>query len=384
MQVMSGLDIDSKVAVVTNMPVHYQVDLFNAITALGEINLRVYYLRKQSYGRHWKFPENIAHDAVFIPELRVHKHLYLSPGAYGALSSWKSDLTVICQYASVAMQAIMWSYSMLGRPWVFWSERPSIIGYLEDPIVSPAWLRYIFRSIAMFPVKAWSTAIWGIGTTACSIYEKLTRGSIKCVNYPYSSDLSAFLAIKRIANPEPPVRFLFSGSLTQRKGFDTLIQAVEQLCEREDNFEVYVAGKGEMEDILVALPNSVRKHFHLLGFKQREEMPDVYASCDALVFPSRYDGWGMSVVEAMASGMPVIGSASSGACVDLIEDGIDGFLIEPDDPRRLRNRMSDLIRNPARIRAMGDEARKKAILMDVRYGGRKFIELSRLALQGRR
>lgn len=370
-----------RIALITNMPSPYQVDLFNAIAELKKIRLRVYYLRKQSYGRLWNNYDNIKHEAVFVREIRLHKHLYLSPGTYKAVLQWKPDLMVISQYASIAMQILMWSNGLLKRPWVFWSERPTIMGALADPIVTHKRIRQILRKIALFPVKRWPTAIWSIGTTARQIYTELTNGSIKVENFPYHSDLAAFLRIQRSDKYRAPVRFLFSGNLEYRKGFDTLVAAVSHLTEVTNEFEVFVMGHGSQKELVDMLPDTVRRHFHLLGFKQMKDVPEVYANCDVLVFPSRYDGWGLSVVEAMAAQMPVIGSKDAGACIDLISEGVNGYLIDAGDSTQLWNKMLDFIRNPAQIAVMGQLARQVSIPFDASTGAARFIDLLADVLQ---
>lgn len=370
-----------RVAVITHIPSPYQVDLFNAVEKLQEISLRVYYLHQQASHHSWNLSEGIDHEAVFLQNTKLYRNICLNPNAYRLVTSWKPDLVVLSQYASITLQLFMWMYSTLKKPWVFWSERPTIIGAIRNPVINQIGLRRLLRNLALFPVKKWPAAIWGIGSTACKIYTDLTEGQVPCENFPYHSNLTAFLSIQKSRTSRNVVRFLFSGNLAPWKGFDTLVDAVKLLSREVQNFEVYVVGEGEQKDLAITLPDFSRQHLHLLGFRQMNELAAIYADCDVLIFPSRYDGWGLSVVEAMAAGMPVIGSKNSGACVDLIEDNLTGFLIAPDNPVELCRRMLELIQRHNEIDHMGRIARRRAKLLDSTVGARRFLELSRSALQ---
>lgn len=369
-----------RVAVITNMPVHHQVDLFNALHTQEEITLRVFYLRQMSYGREWTAPENIHHDAVFIPEFRIHKHFYVSPGSYGAVSSFHPDLTVVGQYASTAMQRIMWLQSLCRRAWVFWSELPGV-EFAEDPIVRNSILRKLLRKIALLPVHWWPAAVWGIGTIAQTTYKNIIRTGINCECLPYFSDLSPYLAIKRCnVIDRKRLRFLYAGGLTIRKGFDLIVAAVEQLAGDSEEFELVVIGAGPLEEKLKCLSPQARRRVIYLGFKQRGELPGIFADADVLLFPSRYDGWGMAAVEGMAARMPVIGSIRSGACVDMILDGSNGFVIDPFQPEALVSRMRHFLQKPLDVGSMGEQARIRARQYDVSVGCRQFAYLVRQSL----
>ena len=83
-------------------------------------------------------------------------------------------------------------------------------------------------------------------------------------------------------------------------------------------------------------------------------MPYVLAACDALVFPSAIDAWGLIVNEAMAAGLPVIVGAESGCAQDLVQDGVNGFLVPADDLDALKKAVGALVDNGDMRRRMGD------------------------------
>jgi len=130
------------------------------------------------------------------------------------------------------------------------------------------------------------------------------------------------------APPPPPLRLVAIGRNAPEKGFDVLVEALDGL-----DAELDVFGTGT--DALTG--GNVRGH----GARSRDEIAAALADAHALVVPSRREGLGLVAVEAMALGRPVIASAVGGL-VETVEDGADGILVAPDDPRALREALARL------------------------------------------
>jgi alpha-maltose-1-phosphate synthase len=90
----------------------------------------------------------------------------------------------------------------------------------------------------------------------------------------------------------------------------------------------------------------------------RAELPAVYRAADVLVFPSLNDAFGLVMLEAMACGLPVIATDHSGA-VDVIRDGVDGFVVPARDPAAIAARLEPLIADPSLAAEMGRLARQR-------------------------
>lgn len=118
------------------------------------------------------------------------------------------------------------------------------------------------------------------------------------------------------------------GNVIPRKNQAVLIRAVKEL--RDPSFHLFIAGDGPLEETLKELSRElgVEKQVHLLGFRR-----DVYrlsSAADLFLFSSRQEGLSVSVMEAMACGLPIVASSIRGN-TDLIDPGLGGFLVEPDD-----------------------------------------------------
>lgn len=116
-----------------------------------------------------------------------------------------------------------------------------------------------------------------------------------------------------------PFQLLFVGNNSIRKGFDLLPKIMEQLGSEFELF--YTANSSNM------LPSTMKK---LPYQKTSADLANIYRSMDALIFPSRLEGFGLVVAEAMACGIPAI-VANSSALPELIDNGVDGLICQKDN-----------------------------------------------------
>jgi len=174
--------------------------------------------------------------------------------------------------------------------------------------------------------------------------------------------LAAFgLAPERIARWEPGVdrtRFspacygseslpdtfnvLYAGRLGSDKGLDLLTDAFQIARDRDPRLHLVLAGDGPEQERLRA---RLRSTATFLGWLDAEELAGVYASADLLVFPSSTDTTGQVVLEAQASGLPVL-AVDAGGAAELIENGRSGCLVAA-DPAALGSAIRGLARRAA-------------------------------------
>lgn len=126
-------------------------------------------------------------------------------------------------------------------------------------------------------------------------------------------------------------------------------------CDKSD-FQYVIAGKGKLETDLrqLAEMGGVSDRVHFLGF--RTDMADLYKAADIFVFPSKREGLSVSLTEAMAAGLPVVCSRIRGN-TDLVKDGKNGFLFNPEDAEELAEKIKLVTRGDKSL--MGDMGKKK-------------------------
>lgn len=149
---------------------------------------------------------------------------------------------------------------------------------------------------------------------------------------------------------------LFLGNDDRRKGADILLRAMEALRPVGMQARALLAGRVRRDREIRSLARSLGVRADLLG--HREDVPRLLAAADILAFPSRFDIFGMAVLEAMAAGLPAVVSRAAGAS-EIITHGEDGYLVEPEDPEGVGRALIHLA-DPARREAMGRRARRSA------------------------
>ena len=118
------------------------------------------------------------------------------------------------------------------------------------------------------------------------------------------------------------------GQFIPRKGMDVLIHAAPTLWETD----VCIVGAEPPEEYLLLRKQTGAENVRFLGFHRKEELKELYQAADVFVLPTREDIWGLVINEAMANGLPVVSTDRCVAALELVEDGVNGFVIPTEDP----------------------------------------------------
>jgi len=174
----------------------------------------------------------------------------------------------------------------------------------------------------------------------------------KILRLPLGVDLDIFPPVKR--KLEGPFQVLFVGSVGQRKGIKYLLDAVKKL--RTANIVLKVIGP------LIGSGRAFReysRHYEYLGTLSQRDMAAHCARSHCLVLPSLFEGFGLVVPEAMATGMPVIATTHT-AAPEIVREGVDGFVVEPSNADALAEKLEWMASNRAAADAMGRNASARA------------------------
>lgn len=130
------------------------------------------------------------------------------------------------------------------------------------------------------------------------------------------------------------------GDLIPRKNQASIVRALPLLPK---NVKLYICGDGQERDNLLRLANELEviDRVSLLGF--RDDIAEIMAACDCLVFPSIHEGLPVSVMEAMASNLPVVASSIRGIDPDLLEDRVSGLILLDAGPLSIASAISELM-----------------------------------------
>ena len=170
----------------------------------------------------------------------------------------------------------------------------------------------------------------------------------------------------------PPEAFVVGwiGRMTGVKNTDDVLVAVQLL--RDRGVDAYLCMVGDGPD-----RGKIERRAHELGVVKRclflgyqEQVAPFYAAFDAMILPSVNEGTPVSAIESLAAGRPVVATRVGGV-PDVVDDGVDGFLVDPGDPEQLAVRLAELARDPALRERMGEAGRR---LVPGRYAVTRLVD----------
>jgi glycosyltransferase involved in cell wall biosynthesis len=203
-------------------------------------------------------------------------------------------------------------------------------------------------------------------TTRRAVATALDRTELarSIVAHPAGDRFTSALAsgqIQQRANHSGPLRVVFVGNIIRRKGLLILLEALLKLpagiC------QLSVVGNADLDALYM------RGVYHLLmvtqlpgvtltGVVGDEELAAILANSDVLVVPSEYEGFGIAYLEGMGFGLPAIGTTSGGAS-EIIADGVNGYLVPPNDPAAVAHCLMNLASNQDQLAHMSLAARER-------------------------
>jgi glycosyltransferase involved in cell wall biosynthesis len=179
-------------------------------------------------------------------------------------------------------------------------------------------------------------------------------------------------------------RVLIVGSLVERKGIIPFVDCLRNWLHAHSSImvEVICAGEGPLRHQLEKLILPPNLQLSLLGNINYEEMPVIYANADILAFPTLADEWGLVVNEALAVGMPVLGSLYSQAVEELIVNQETGWTFHPDNKEEMTQAIDQALSvAPEQLVEMRSAARNKAIKNGPSTMTYKFIQAIEFVLR---
>jgi len=176
------------------------------------------------------------------------------------------------------------------------------------------------------------------------------------------------------------------GTLQKRKGQDDAIRAAAMARETIPELILLVVGEGNATytDYLHELTRHLSADEGVVFTGHRNDVPELLPTLKALLVPSWEEPFGRVAIEAMAAGVPVVGT-NAGGLKEIIQDGVTGFLVPPHDPAALKDRILFLHAHPAEREVMGRTG--KSLVresFDVRNHARKVEQVMAQALRERK
>jgi len=327
----------TRVALLTEIPAPYRIPLFNALAK--RVALRVLFLRARHPERHYelhgeeiRFAWKVLRGFSF--SLRKH-WIVVNPGVRRELRN--VDAVVLGGWNQPAFWDALLCAHRRRVPTIVWTE--------STRMDERSGRHELFKRLLLPGVDAFVVP----GTAALEYLVSLGVPPDRITIAPNAVDPSIFGRAER-SRSDGTCRVLAVARLSPEKGLDLLLEATRDLP-----VEVFIAGTGPEEARLRALagPNVT-----FLGNVERDALPALYADADIAVVPSRSDTWGMVLNEAALSGLPLISTTAPGGAQELVEHGVNGFVVPREDARAVRDAIVRLAEDDAFRRAAGARSRE--------------------------
>lgn len=354
-----------KILVFSVTPSPYQRDFFKSFQQIGRIDLTVAYLEAAPGDTPWKIgkmePWEVILPGRVIGNGRIRCH-------------WNHGLPDVRDFDAVIVNAPLTGLSTQTifhrlrtarqTQWFFWGEL----------LLARRGWRGILQKILAAPL-ARASGVVAIGRIAQNDYCRRFPNT-QVHNIPYTCDLHKFQKAGEQRTSSKPCRFLFVGQLILRKGTDLLLEAFTKLIRHGIRAELHLVGReGDLSPWMAALEEKVRLQIHYYGFAQPEALPEYFGRADVFVIPSRHDGWGVVVNQALGAGLPVITSSAVGAGMELVEDGVNGLLVPSGSVDSLFAAMRELATSPEKRTTMGFASQKLAAKLSPERAAARWLDV---------
>jgi len=156
-------------------------------------------------------------------------------------------------------------------------------------------------------------------------------------------------------------KLIFPATWIERKGIQDLVPAFSQLAEKYPALSLTVLGGGVAADVVLrSFPDRLRPRISCQYAKDDREAAEVFADADVFILPSLFEGNPLTLIEAMASGLPIVTTAICGM-KDTIRDGENGLLVPTRSPKSIVDAIDRLLRSPEMRMKIGRAARGDAL-----------------------
>lgn len=357
-----------KLGVIVHCPSPHQKILLDQLYRVPDTDVVVAYAYPTTPNRNWGTP--IAEGrTVMVPEINT---VIGGKQLRDWLAGMDRDVWVLgSAFPYARTQALASALHRLRLPWA----------YLGEPPRPRTGLRALVRDFLLQRVLRRCDGVIATGSESARRYSRLLGDGRPVTSVTYYIPLAEWLSLPLTEAPGPgePIRFLTLAQLIERKGIDILVEACSLLPSEGWSLDIFGEGpdRQSLQRMIDDRKLPIRLH-HPLPFETRMT---AFRGSHCFVFPSRWDGWGMALVEALAAGLPVIASDQVMSAHDFIENGKNGFICRC-EPAAIATAMKSILDNPSAIASQSRAARESIADFTPEKGAAEFVSFCRRLTDG--
>ncbi|HLJ15610.1 MAG TPA: glycosyltransferase family 4 protein [Bryobacteraceae bacterium] len=277
----------------------------------------------------------------------------------------KPDVVISIQLGFRTLQAVIYRKLVRKSRLIIWT---GLSEHTEKGL--PAWR--IAQRKALLSV---ADAVLVNGASGVNYLMSLGIPREKIFLEPYCAEILPYLELPLEREENIARRLLYVGQLTTRKGIEPFLKVFSEWLRKHPSAacEFWIAGDGPLRAELESIPVPPQLKLRFLGSIAYENLPGLYAQAGIFVFPTLADEWGVVVNEALAAGLPVLGSLYSQAFEELVEDGVNGWTFRPDHPEEIYLALERMMATEKeKLATMRRAGRTRAGALTPEFGARCF------------
>jgi len=240
----------------------------------------------------------------------------------------------------------------------------SIVHHLRSNEVHSKLEHWIYQTVERAYLKTIDAFIFNSRTTSIAVQTMIGQNPCNVIAYPGGDRLGKGMrlaAISQRSQSPGPIRLVFLGNLIPRKGLHTLLHAVSSIM--ETNWTLEIIGRldadplyaGEMQNLAKAL--GITKRVMFRGQLDDAEVIQTLSESHIMIVPSSYEGFGIIYLEGMGFGVIPV-ATTAGAASEIIQQGENGYLVQPDNSGALASLIENLAENRSRLEQVSLAARR--------------------------
>ena len=332
-----------KVLFMANIPSPYRVDFFNELGKYCDLTVTFEGRTATDRDEKWKAAESKNFKAQFMKGIRTKSDQFLCLEIIKVIKNGFDRIIVGGYSTPTAMLAI--EYMRLYKI-PFWIEADGGL------ISQDSSLKYRIKHHFVSAASEWLSS--GKVTTEYLIHYGAQKERI--YEYPFTSLKEKDVALKISDSQEKKYlkeklglngdgiiisvgRFSYLGGYG--KGFDVLLKAMK----RCPSYGLYIIGDTPTQEFIDMKKEHGLSNVYFEGFKNKDELKKYYRAADLFCLQTRGDVWGLVINEAMAEGLPVITTNKCVAGLELVENGINGYVVPVEDEEKLSEKITEIMQN---------------------------------------
>jgi glycosyltransferase involved in cell wall biosynthesis len=361
-----------RLAIISTHPIQYNAPLFREIALCKDFELLVFYTFEfEDEYFDIEFGRTIKWD---LPLLEGYNYNFISNGGNRKRDFWnvnnKSIIKDVEEFKPDFILVYGWNYLSHLRVMFYFSNKVKILFRGDSNLLNEKFgikstfkkyfLKWVFSKIDhAFAVGSYSRDYflnYGLTDREVKIVPHAIENERFVVHFGNDHQKADSLRLGLGINKTDKV-LLYCGKLVKRKNVELLIRAFK--ISQVRNLHLLIVGEGDKLNVALKIANNDSK-IHFIPFQNQSEIPLLYYICDAVCLPSTIETWGLVVNEGFAAGRPAIVSSKVGCSIDLVKDGITGYIFQNNNIADLSNKINLMFSDENNLITMKSNVLKQA------------------------